>query len=227
MKRYPIIISAIFLICLLLVFCKSGTSKDTNPYANESFRIFRGTNIGHWLSQSQLRGEKRAAFFTEKDVKYIDSLGFDHIRLPIDEEQMWNEAGKRDEEAFALLKNCLDWSSKAGLRVIIDLHILRSHHFNEEKKPLWTVPSEQDKFIALWKDLSSFLKDYPSGMVAYEPLNEPVADDPEDWNRLLGRLIDSIRIWEPERVLVVGSNMWQSAATFDTFRIPEMTQTLF
>lgn len=222
MKKYSIIIfSIIILICLSSASCKSGINKETNPFTDKSFHIFRGTNVGHWLSQSPLRGEQRAAFFTEKDIKYIDSLGFDHIRLPVDEEQMWDEEGHRNADAFALLKYCLDRSYKAGLRVIIDLHILRSHHFNEGTKPLWTVPAEQDKFIALWKDLSSFLKDYPAGMVAYEPLNEPVADDPEDWNRLLGRLIDSLRTWEPQRVLVLGSNMWQSASTFDSFRIPD------
>ena len=58
-------------------------------------------------------------------------------------------------------------------------------------------------------------------MVAYEPMNEPVADDPEQWNQLLGRVIDSIRIWEPTRVIVMGSNMWQSVNTFDKLRIPE------
>lgn len=207
---------------LILTSC-NGVKKDeiVKAFVNEPFQIKRGTNIAHWLSQSTRRGEERAAFFTEKDVKYIDSLGFDHIRLPIDEEQMWDETGKRNDDAFALLKNCLDWCSKAGLRVVVDLHILRSHHFNKGDKPLWTKPEEQDKFIMLWKDLSSFLIEYPNGMVAYEPMNEPVADDPEQWNNLLARLIDSIRTQEPERMLVLGSNRWQSADTFDTFRVPE------
>jgi endoglucanase len=222
MRRFILNVSLISIACLIMTSCQSGKqAKQSGAFANEAFKIKRGTNVAHWLSQSNRRGQERAVFFTEKDVKYIDSLGFDHIRLPIDEEQMWDEAGKRHEDAFALMKNCLDWCSKAGLRVIIDLHILRSHHFNEGTKPLWTVPAEQDKFIAFWKDLSSFLKEYPNGMVAYEPMNEPVADDPEQWNQLLGRLIDSVRIWEPARVLVLGSNRWQSAATFDTFRVPE------
>jgi endoglucanase len=133
---------------------------------------------------------------------------------------MWDESGKRNEDAFILLKNCLDWSQKAGLRVIIDLHILRSHHFNEDVKPLWTEPAEQDQFIALWKDLSEFIHDRPLAMVAYEPMNEPVADDPEEWNVLLSRMVDSLRKWEPARVIVIGSNRWQSAATFDELRIP-------
>jgi len=222
MKRFLLSTCIISIVCLILFSCSSEKNDgNTKAFANETFRIKRGTNIAHWLSQSGRRGEGRTAFFTEKDVKYIDSLGFDHIRLPIDEEQMWDETGKRNDDAFALMKNCLDWCSKAGLRVVVDLHILRSHHFNEGDKPLWSKPEEQDKFILLWKDLSSFLKDYPNGMVAYEPMNEPVADDPEQWNNLLGRLIDSIRIWEPARVLVLGSNRWQSADTFNTFRVPE------
>jgi endoglucanase len=58
-------------------------------------------------------------------------------------------------------------------------------------------------------------------MVAYEFMNEPVADDAEQWNQLLGRVADSIRSWETERVLVIGSNRWQSANTFDQLRIPK------
>ncbi len=76
------------------------------------------------LSQSDRRGEERASFITEKDIRFIDSVGFDHVRLPIDEEQMWDETGKRNDDAFALLRNCLDWCQKAGLRVVVDLHIL-------------------------------------------------------------------------------------------------------
>lgn len=218
-------LSGLFIALIITgaVISSCGTRKkpvDQGAFPHKSFEIMRGTNIAHWLSQSQRRGSERGTFFTEKDVKFIDSCGFDHIRLPIDEEQMWDESGKRNEDAFTLMENCLDWCQKAGLRVIIDLHILRSHHFNEDVKPLWTDPAEQDQFIALWKDLSGFLKDRPLGMVAYEPMNEPVADDPEEWNVLLARMIDSLRTWEPSRVIVIGSNRWQSATTFDELRVP-------
>src|SRR5687768_660321 len=168
------------------VFIAACYNKKTNekiePPSYKSFKITRGTNIAHWLSQSDKRGIERERFFTEKDIRFIDSIGFDHIRIPIDEEQMWDEKGMRHEDAFALLKNSLEWSRKAGLRVVVDLHILRSHHFNEKEKLLWTVPAEQDKFIALWKDLSGFLHEWPNAMVAYEFMNEPVADDAEQWN---------------------------------------------
>ena len=58
-------------------------------------------------------------------------------------------------------------------------------------------------------------------MVAYEFMNEPVADNAEQWNVLLARVTDSIRSWEPSRTLVIGSNRWQSASTFDQLKIPK------
>jgi endoglucanase len=207
------------LICFFLFSCSNKEHHDTKKEYT-AFRVKRGTNLGEWLSQNEARGEARSKIITRKDIALIDSAGFDHVRLPIDEEQIWDASGKRNEDAVALLKECVSWCNEYGLRVIIDLHILRSHYFNAAEKPLWTVPAEQDKFIALWKDLSAILKEWPNGMLAYELMNEPVADDPEIWNRLIARTVDSIRQWEPERVLVIGSNRWQSANTFDQLKVP-------
>ncbi len=208
-------------VLALLGLAACHPSKPEQKVDRGFFIVKRGTNIAHWLSQSDRRGEERATFFTQKDVRFIDSVGFDHIRMPIDEEQMWTESGSREEEAFTLLKNSISWCQQSGLKIIVDLHILRSHHFNAAEKPLWTKPEEQDKFIALWKDLSLFLHEWPRSQVAYELMNEPVADDPEQWNALVARAVDSIRKWEPTRVLVIGSNRWQSANTFDQLRIPQ------
>jgi endoglucanase len=181
----------------------------------------RGTNISHWLSQSTVRGSQRQNYFTEKDVQYLAGLGFDHLRIPVDEEQLWKEDGQKDTEAFSLLKNALDWCRKYKLDAIVDLHILRSHHFNEKIKRLWTDPAAQERFAQCWRDLSGELKNYAVGDVAYELMNEPVADDPGDWNRLVKKLMTVIRQLEPERVIVIGSNRWQSANTFDQLQVPE------
>ncbi|HET9277067.1 MAG TPA: cellulase family glycosylhydrolase [Flavitalea sp.] len=210
-------------IMFILLACSQQAKLPENSTSNAGygpFTIKRGTNIAHWLSQSNRRGNERASFFTEKDIVFIKSAGFDHIRLPVDEQQLWDSTGKRYDDAFQLLDSSLTWANRAGLRVVLDLHILRSHHFNEAEKPLWTQPAAQDKFIQLWKDLAGAVKKWPNGMLAYEFMNEPVADDPEQWNVLLARVADSIRSWERERVLVIGSNRWQSANTFDQLRIP-------
>ncbi|MEJ2255805.1 MAG: cellulase family glycosylhydrolase, partial [Woeseiaceae bacterium] len=181
----------------------------------------KGTNLAHWLSQTTRRGEERRRFITADDIAYIARLGFDHVRLPIDEEHMWDEDGNRDDEAFAIMLDAVRWSLAHDLRILIDLHILRSHHFNAADKPLWTDLGAQQRFIALWQDLSSALHEFPNDSVAYELMNEPVADDPEDWNQLLAKVFAAVRELEPDRTIVIGSNRWQSVDTFDQLRVPD------
>ena len=189
--------------------------------ASEQFAVKRGTNLAHWLSQSETRGKEREKFITVVDIQNIALMGFDHVRLPIDEEQMWDENGKRHDDAFQLMTNCIDWCAENNLRIIIDLHILRSHHFNAKIKPLWTEKKEQEKFFDLWRDLSKSLNKYPTSLLAYELMNEAVADDAELWNNLVANAIKAIRKLEPNRTIVVGSNRWQSADTFDELKVPK------
>jgi endoglucanase len=205
---------SIFLICLFP--CEPNTS---NTF--DQFEVKRGTNIAHWLSQSNRIGQEREQFFTKTDVEIIADMGFDHIRLPVDEVQMWDEEGKRHKDAFELMINCINWSYEYNLRVIVDLHILRSHYFNAEVKPLWTDVAEQEKFCDLWRDLSDGLNQFPTGQVAYELMNEAVADDPEQWNDLIAKAVKAIRSLEPERTIVIGSNRWQSVNTFDVLKVPQ------
>lgn len=185
------------------------------------FVINNGVNIAHWLSQSRVRGETRASFFTENDIVQIASWGFDHIRIPIDEEQMFHEDGTKDAESFQLLHNALDLCLKHNLRAVVDLHILRSHYFNADVKPLFTEESAQNAFYECWRQISGELRGYSNSMVAYELMNEPVADDPADWNKIVRECHAVIRSLETERVLVIGSNRWQSFDTAEQLDIPK------
>lgn len=209
------------LLPLLFLFLFSCAPRDSFWTDNPDYTLGRGVNISHWLSQSDARGIDRDNYFTEKDVEFIASCGYDHIRLPIDEEQMWNEKGEKIDTAFTLLHNALQWCSKHHLRVLVDLHIIRSHHFLMEAPPLWTDPKEQDKFIGLWEQLSAEMIRYPVNQVGYEIMNEAVAKDPEDWNKLIARAVETIRKNEPARKIIIGSNMWQQVQTFDVLKVPE------
>ena len=64
-----------WLICICCLCCMCGVSA---PKKN-NFSVKRGVNISHWLSQSNVRGENRAVFFTEADVKFLSEVGFDHL----------------------------------------------------------------------------------------------------------------------------------------------------
>lgn len=199
----------------------SGCRAGADEASTDAFTIHRGLNISHWLSQSRVRGLARERYFTEKDVAYIASEGFDHLRIPVDEEQLFLESGEKDAEAFALLHEALGWCRKYGLRAVVDLHILRSHHFNAAEKPLFSDEKAQESFFECWRKISGELKDYSNGWVAYELMNEPVADRAEDWNKLVCRCVEVIREREPQRMLVIGSNRWQRFETVKELELPE------
>ena len=203
------------------VFASSLLAASTLPASpSDPFPLRRGTNISHWLSQSRTRGPSRREYFQRKDAAWLASLGLDHLRLPVDEEQLFDEAGKPEAEAFELLNKALDWCDEFSLRAVVDLHILRSHHFNEKVKPLWTEAAAQERFYECWRLISKQIGTRSPLKVAYELMNEPVADDPELWNKLVDKCSKTIRALEPERRLVIGSNMWQSYDTMDALRVP-------
>jgi len=215
-------ICAIVLITASMFSCSSQQHEDCmNP---SGFRIMRGVNLSHWLSQD-FGWEPKYTYISEKDIRFIDSIGYDHVRIPIDEMEMWDSAGVPVEKAFQCLHNCLEWCAKYDLRAIVDLHIIRSHHFNAENEgginTLWTNQAAQDSFVGLWIKLSGELKKYPNDRVAYEILNEAVAPQHDDWNQLLNKALNAIREREPDRVIIIGPNMWQIAPNLPFLKIPE------
>jgi len=192
-----------------------------------AFPIRRGTNISHWLYQSkvrspQVRGEARRKLFTRDDVKRLADIGVDHLRIPVDEAQLWVEDGTRETEAWDLLNEGLDWCHAEGLQVVVDLHILRSHplHPGPEGRTLFKSEAAVARFADCWRELSRALRSRPLEMVAYEILNEPVAENHEDWNRVLRAAHKAIREEEPERMIAIGSNLWNSPATYPHFSPP-------
>jgi endoglucanase len=209
---------------VIVLSLMSFNSMDKTSMNPSGFVIKRGVNLSHWLSQD-FGWAPKYTYINEHDIKFIDSIGYDHVRIPIDEIEIWNENGKPIEKAVNCLTKCLDWCAKYNLKAIVDLHTVRSHHFNAAneggKITLWVDTVAQANFVNLWIQLSDILKKYHNNMVAYELLNEAVAPDHDDWNRLMNKTVVEIRKREPERVLIIGPNMWQIAPNLRFLKLPE------
>ena len=224
MRKFFYLFAALISATLILGSC---TEQPSEAGKVNDFRIKRGTNLSHWLSQSEERGEARQQHIQEDDFERLEQLGFDFVRIPIDEVQFWDEEGNKLPEAWDLLTMALDMSVKHHLRAIVDLHIIRSHYFNavnEEGKDantLFTSEESQQQLINMWYQLSDVLKGYSNDSVAYEFMNEPVADDHEQWNQLVAKVHKALREREPQRTLVIGSNLWQSSETIKYLKVPE------
>lgn len=189
-----------------------------------NFELKRGINMSHWLSQGYARGKMREQRVTEADFRQLKEFGFDHVRIPIDEEQFWDEQGNKLPDAWSLLTRSLDLCVKYELRAVVDLHIIRSHYFNAanegKENTLFDDPKAQDRLIEMWFELSDSLKRFPNDWVAYEFMNEPVAPDADQWNELIAKVHKALRSREPQRTLVIGSNMMQSYDTFKDLKVP-------
>ena len=223
MKRIISYLAFVAVMILAVTACSQKEEGTTN-----NFRIKRGTNVSHWLSQNnEDRGEARRLHIQEDDFARLDSLGFDFVRLPIDEVQFWDEDGNKLPEAWELMTNAINWAEKHHLRTIVDLHIIRSHYFNAVNEgggnanTLFTSEKAQQDLINMWYQLSDVLKGYSVDSVAYEFMNEPVAEDHEQWNQLIAKVHKALREREPQRTLVIGSNMWQSYGTIKYLKVPE------
>ena len=219
------IFSMLALVATMALTACSPKTETTDGVNN--FRIKRGTNVSHWQSQSEARGDARRLHIQEDDFERLAQLGFDFVRIPIDEQQFWDEEGNKLPEAWDLLTKALDQARKHNLRAIVDLHIIRSHYFNavneggEDTNTLFTSEKSQQDLINLWQQLSEVLHEYSNDWVAYEFMNEPVADDHEQWNRLIAKVHKALREIEPQRTLVIGSNRWQGYETMKYLRVPE------
>lgn len=214
---------------LLIFSCNKSENSDNEeevylPLVNwdtDDFEIQKGLNIGGWLSQTSTRNELVERFFTKSDVKNLAKWGFDHIRLPIDEMELFSENGEWKSKELRLLHNAIGWCKEQNMRVILDFHILRSHYFNDtENMTLWSVKAEQEKFINMWVKLSSEFKQYPNALLAYELLNEPVPPSNSDWNNLLTRTVTKLRELEPKRMLVLDPSSHSSIGQLKNLQIP-------
>ena len=53
----------------------------------------------------------------------------------------------------------------------------------------------------------------------------PVAEEHEQWNQLVAKVHKALREREPQRTLVIGSNMWQGYETMKYLKVHPITDT--
>ncbi|MGQ9780112.1 MAG: glycoside hydrolase family 5 protein [Bacillota bacterium] len=179
-----------------------------------------GTNASHWLSQSNLDRNHLASFFTEADVARIASWGMDHLRLPVDYGLFEHEGAPSwfSEEGLSWIDRAVEWTRRAGLYLVLDLHCLPGHSFmTEDHNPIWPKDSPyRRRAVAIWEMLARRYRG--EHHVVLEILNEPVAKEDEAWNELAAELHAAIRRQNEESWVVIPSNRWDHPRTFAAIR---------
>lgn len=194
----------------------------------KSFKGFlKGVNLGGWISQfDKYDIQHFDSFITQKDIEYIASLGFDHVRVPVDYNVLETESGKIIESGFAYLKRCREWCEKYNLNMLIDLHECFGYSFDPLKKDMdrkafFYDDTLQQRFLKLWEKIAGTFSEYPE-QVAFEPLNEVVLYEVADaWNDLIARYIDTVRSVAPENYIVIGGVRYNNVLSVPLLRIPD------
>lgn len=192
-----------------------------------------GMGIGGWLTNYKrfnvLPQDRRlcltigdmehfATYITENDIKYIASLGMDHIRLGFDQIVFEEKPYTYSEEIFYHIDNFIAWCKKYGLNIVLNMHKAVGNYCDiKEDVELLDDEELQNRFISLWL---VFEERYANdNSIAFELLNEVRNVDPEKWNVLADKTISSIRARNKDRKIIVGSTCWNSPDTLKHLKI--------
>lgn len=218
--------------------------------------LIRGINLGNWLmpegymfkfrraksprqitaaTDRLLGAEASAAFWrafrqhyvTEDDVRFIASVGFNVVRVPVHYGLLMRE-GEPPEfepsfegEGWALLDRLIAWAGEAGLRVVIDLHAAPGgqtgiNHDDGSGYPLlFYVARHQRATVALWRAIAARYAG-ETAVLGYDLLNEPIAPyhdvallNPR-LEPLYRRIVAAIREVDDNHIVFLAGAQWSS-----------------
>lgn len=198
----------------------ASAASDAATRAAPTFK--KGVNISHWLSQNGGKYTFGAPWFNAEDVKWIATHGFDHIRIAVDVRLCLNPAGELDDAKLKPVWDALGWAKANHLNVVFDAHFLPGADFNSKggDNRAFTDPALMDKVAGLWRELAQrFAKE--GDYLRFEILNEPVADENQQVNTFMHRMLASIRESNPTRVVYVTSNRWSGFSTVPDVVLPD------
>jgi endoglucanase len=211
----------------------------------------KGINLGNWLMPEgymfkfevakaprqiyrafdRLLGCERAAVFwrtyretyiAADDLRFIKSVGFNMVRIPLHWNLFTNEAGDIGGEGWALLDRVVGWARNAGLYVVLDLHAAPGGQtgINHDDGPgyplMFYVPRDRNLTVKLWQAIAEHYAGNPT-ILGYDLLNEPIAPyhDTATLNPRLEpfyeRLTSAIRAVDPGRIIFLAGGQWSSS----------------
>jgi endoglucanase len=194
------------LACLLLCssFASPAFAGALPPPATVAARraqlLHRGINASMWFAQAHDYSAARLrGYTTAQDIALMHAMGFDHVRLSVDGDELVRNAPPNGLNAtfVAELDAALNTILIDGLRVIVDVH-----PSDEFKRQLRSDDDAITRFIALWSALAGHYAQSDPERVFFEVLNEPEFEDAQQWNAVQTRAIAAIRQAAPRHTII-------------------------
>jgi len=213
------------------------TNRDGSPV------VLRGFGLGGWMNMENfitgypaneeaqreavrtVLGDERYEFFfdrflehffTEDDARFIQSLGLNLLRLPVNYRHLEDDMRPLEikEEGFRHLDRVVELCARQEIYTIIDLHALpgyQNQHWHSDnpthKAFLWKHKHFQDRTVNIWEAIAERYKDNP-WVAGYNPINEPADPTEQKIMPFYRRLYDAIRGADPDHMIFLEGNRY-------------------
>lgn len=207
----PIRQSIILLLCVAILHhvSNAATTQQQKPsdLAARFGRLRRGVNLSHWFSQAADYSKTHLeTHTTAQDIALIKSMGFDHVRFPIEPAPLLKDTPDPsilNTTYLQYLDRALDMILATGLAVVIDIH-----PSDEFKLRMNRDERGVEAFAKFWRTFATHLSKRDPEFVFLETINEPMVEDGYRWFGIQGKLIASIRAGAPNHTIIAGGHRW-------------------
>jgi endoglucanase len=196
-----------------------GASAQAKALARD---LDRGINFGNMFDAPK---EGDWGLRVEDDfIALVGTGGFTSgVRLPV----RWSNHASADAQAvidpafFARVDSVVDRLLARGVTVMLNMHHYRQldgDALDPGEKPV--DPSVvQVRVLSMWKQISERYANRSPRLI-FEIYNEPHGASEARWNELVSRAVRLIRVSNPDRAIVIGPTLWNSATRLSQLRLP-------
>jgi hypothetical protein len=183
-------------------------------------------------------------FFTPEDAKFLASLGFNCVRIPVNYRHFIDgrDPSVIKAEGFRLVDRIVDACAAEGIYTIIDMHTFpggQNHGWHSDSginKPLfWEFKDLQDRMVNLWVEIAKHYKGntwvnipkpiqshiqveltFWDKVAGYNPMNEPADPEQVQLQAFYSRIEKAIHQVDPDHILFLDGNTY--AMDFSAFK---------
>jgi endoglucanase len=191
-------------VCLLLLL--AGTRAQNVPDASH---LRHGINTSEWFAQvydpKGYTKEHFQTYITSQDIALIKSMGFDHVRLSVNPQPMFNQ-GHADQlaaEYLGYLDAAVKMIHDQGLALILDIH-----PESDFKAKLANDGDFVEQFADFWRALARHYSSTDPRLMFFEILNEPEMRDRFRWSGIQAKLAAAIRQGAPRHTIIAAGANW-------------------
>jgi hypothetical protein len=168
-------------------------------------------------------------YITHDDIKYLKSIGVNHIRLPFNYKMFIDDLymGERNS-GFKYFDKIIDWCREEQIYILLDMHAAPGGQTGDNIDDSYGYPflfkskSSQDLMTKIWVEIAERYKNEPV-IIGYDLVNEPIAhyfeDELDELNHqlflLYSRIISEIRKVDSKHMIFLNGSVW--SGNFDVF----------